>query len=194
MTAPTTASLKSIFSRYFPAQDHILEAFAEKIEVCTYVRNEAIKAYHKKETGIYIIVKGSVGMFVENNSTDTCINLFYENDFFSDYLSFLRDIATPIQTMALEDAVIWKIPKTDLEELYNRSVTGVHIGKAIAEIHFIRKQTEQVKLLTLTPIERYLQLLEERPEILQRTPLKIVASYLGLTPESLSRIRKRAQQ
>ncbi|MGN4146230.1 hypothetical protein [Flavobacterium johnsoniae] len=56
---------------------------------------------------------------------------------------------------------------------------------------YIQKQQQQIDLLTLTPQDRYLKLIESRPEIFQRTPLKIIASYLGLTAESLSRIRKR---
>ena len=68
---------------------------------------------------------------------------------------------------------------------------GVHIGKVISEELFIKKQTEQIGLLTLTPTQRYQKLVEEKPKILQRTPLKIIASYLGVLPESLSRIRKK---
>ncbi|MFY7814541.1 MAG: Crp/Fnr family transcriptional regulator, partial [Chryseobacterium taeanense] len=75
--------------------------------------------------------------------------------------------------------------------LYARNETGLRIGKAISEILFLRKQQEQINLLTLSPKERYLNLISQRPEIFQRTPLKIIASYLGLTAESLSRLRKR---
>ena len=68
------------------------------------------------------------------------------------------------------------------------------LGKAISEMLYVRKQQEQINLLTLSPQERYIKLIESRPEIFQRTPLKIIASYLGLTAESLSRIRKRVME
>ena len=86
---------------------------------------------------------------------------------------------------------IWSIEYKNLQKLYQKSVIGVHIGRVISEELFIKKQTEQINLLTLSPTERYKKLLIEKPKIIQRTPLKIIASYLGVLPESLSRIRNR---
>lgn len=90
----------------------------------------------------------------------------------------------------MEDTIIWSVSYKDLSELYLSSSTGIFIGKAISDAMFIRKQSEQINLLALSPTERYLKLVKERPEIFQRTSLKIVCSYLGITAESLSRIRK----
>ncbi|BAV07100.1 cAMP-binding domain of CRP or a regulatory subunit of cAMP-dependent protein kinases [Filimonas lacunae] len=191
MREPTPEAVKQIFDRYFPANVRIWESFAEKLKTIAYARNEIIKPCNGKENHLNLLIKGSVALYVCGEDTETCIHLCYENDIFSDYLSFLRGTGTPIQSVALEETVVWAIHKNDLQELYTRSTAGVHIGKAIAEVLYIRKQTEQIKLLTLSPQERYLQLLQEKPEVLQRTPLKIVASFLGLTAESVSRIRKR---
>lgn len=69
------------------------------------------------------------------------------------------------------------------------SSKGFLISKAIADAMFIRKQND---LLTLSPMERYLKLIKNRSEVFQRTSLKVIASYLGVTPESLSRIRKKS--
>lgn len=191
MTEPNAAAVKQIFDRYFVADIRLWESFSDKLKPLKYARNEIIKPYNGKESWLNILVKGSVAMFVCSEETETCIHLCYENDIFSDYLSFLKGESTIIQSVALEETVVWSIHKNDLQDLYSKSITGVHIGKAIAEALFIRKQTEQIKLLTLTPQERYIQLLKDKPQVIQRTPLKIIASYLGLTAESLSRIRKR---
>ena len=109
-------------------------------------------------------------------------------------MSFLNQQPSVIKTEALEDITLWSIFHQDLTELYQRSETGLRIGKAISEMLYVRKQQEQINLLTLSPQERYVRLIESRPEIFQRTPLKIIASYLGLTAESLSRIRKRVTE
>ncbi|MGL5888238.1 MAG: Crp/Fnr family transcriptional regulator, partial [Bacteroidia bacterium] len=77
-----------------------------------------------------------------------------------------------------------------METLYATSVIGVQIGRIAAESLYIHKQNQQIELLTLTAEERYKQLLQKQPEIIKRTPSKHIASYLGVTPESLSRIRK----
>lgn len=92
--------------------------------------------------------------------------------------------------MALETSELFSLTHKDLSELYSRSTMGIWIGKAIAEQLFIQRQQIQIDLLTLTAEERYLKLLSEKPEIFQRVSLKHIASYIGVTAESLSRLRK----
>ncbi|SHH66242.1 Crp/Fnr family transcriptional regulator [Flavobacterium defluvii] len=188
---PSPEKVKKIFDRYYPADSNIWKGFSEKIKVREFAKSQIIKKYNDIERHLNIIVKGSAGLFVWDGSRDICINLLYENNFISDYLSFLNQQPTVIKVEALEDIILWSISYEDLNELYNRSETGLRVGKAISEMLYIRKQQEQINLLTLTPKQRYLKLLESSPEILQRTSLKIIASYLGLTAESLSRIRRR---
>lgn len=188
---PSAEDIEKVFASYYKADVKIWKKFSEKIQVRKFSKSEIIKDYNAIEKYLNIIVKGSAGLFVWNGNRDICINLLYEYSFMSDYLSFLNQQPTVIKTEALEDTVLWSVSYTDLNALYAANKTGLRIGKAIAEILYVRKQREQINLLTQNPEERYLQLITERPEIFQRTPLKIIASYLGLTAESLSRIRKR---
>ncbi len=191
MTDPTPENVKRIFDHYFVADIELWTTFSQKLILREFKRHEIIKAYNTTEKYLNILINGSAALFVWNGQDDICINLFYENNFFCDYMSFLRQKKSIIQSQALEDCIVWSITYKDLQSLYARSMVGAHIGKTISEEFFIKKQEEQIRLLTLTPQQRYLRLLKDRPEIMQRTPLKIIASYLGLTPESLSRIRKR---
>ena len=69
---------------------------------------------------------------------------------------------------------------------------GDKICRFAAEGLFIHKQKQQIDILTKSAKERYLELLNRQPQIIQRTPQKYIASYLGVTPQSLSRIRKEA--
>lgn len=192
--SPSPEEVKRVFANYFTADMNIWKGFSEKIKVREFDKSEIIKDYHGVEKYLNIIIKGSAGLFVWDGKRDICINLLYENSFISDYMSFLNQQPSVIKTEALEDITLWSISHQDLNELYQRSETGLRIGKAISEMLYVRKQQEQINLLTLSPQERYLKLIEGRPEIFQRTPLKIIASYLGLTAESLSRIRKRVME
>ncbi|WP_343615822.1 cyclic nucleotide-binding domain-containing protein [Flavobacterium sp.] len=191
---PSPEEVKQVFDLYFKAEINIWKGFSEKIKVREFNKADIIKEYNTVERYLNIIIKGSAGLFVWDGNRDICINLLYENSFMSDYLSFLGQKPTVMKAEALEDIVLWSINYEDLNELYGRSETGLRIGKAISEMLYIRKQEEQIGLLTLAPQERYLKLIESRPAIFQRTPLKIIASYLGLTAESLSRIRKRVME
>lgn len=191
MEQPTSERIKEIFDPFYKADISLWTAFSEYLHVRAFKKNEIIKEYHKTEKYLNILISGSVAHFVLANEKDTCITLFYEEQIFSDYLSFLTQVPNVIKTQALEDVVIWSISHQDLHNLYARSATGIFIGKSLSDAMFIRKQSEQISLLTLSPTERYLKLIKERPEIFQRTSLKIICSYLGITAESLSRIRKK---
>lgn len=188
---PTPEKIKEIFDQFYKAELNLWTAFTECVRVRQFKKNELIKDYQTTEKYINILVSGAVAHFVFAGDKDICINLYYEKQIFSDYLSFLTQSSTVIKTQALEDSVTWSISYKDLNNLYSRSATGIFIGKAISDAMFIRKQSEQITLLTLSPTERYLKLITERPEIFQRTSLKIICSYLGITAESLSRIRKK---
>lgn len=192
--SPSPEDVKNIFETYFTADMTIWKGFSEKIKVREFEKSEIIKDYNAIERYLNIVIKGSAGLFVWDGKRDICINLLYEKSFISDYMSFLNQQPTVIKTEALEELILWSISHSDLNELYQKSKTGLRIGKAISEMLYVRKQQEQINLLTLSPQERYLKLIEGRPEIFQRTPLKIIASYLGLTAESLSRIRKRVME
>lgn len=191
MEQPTPERIKEIFDQFYKADIDLWTAFAKTIQIRKFEKNEIIKDYFKTEKYINILILGSVAHFVLANEKDICINLYYEKQIFSDYLSFLTQASTVIKTQALEDVIIWSVNYKDLTELYSKSSKGIFIGKAISDAMFIRKQSEQINLLALSPTERYLKLIKERPEIFQRTSLKIICSYLGITAESLSRIRKK---
>lgn len=191
MENPSSKRIKEIFDAYYPVDQKFWNEFSKYIEIRNFTKNDIIKDYHKTEKFINILISGSVAHFVPNEGKDICINLYYENEIFSDYLSFLTQNPTLIKTESLEDTVLWSLSFNALQKLYDKSNQSLLIGKAISDIMFTKKQSEQINLLTLSPTERYLKLIKERPLIFQRTPLKIIASYLGIAAESLSRIRKK---
>jgi CRP-like cAMP-binding protein len=182
--------VKKIFDPYFEAPIEIWESFPTFLTAKSYKKNELIKEVNKKEKYLSIITKGSAGIFLWKENSAICLDLCFENEFFGDYMSFLTQQPTEIFTQAIEPTEILSISYSDLNELYSSSPIGTHIGRSAAESLFIHKQTQQIDLLMLTAEERYLKLLERQPEIVKRTPQKHIASYLGITPESFSRIRK----
>jgi CRP-like cAMP-binding protein len=187
----TAANIQKIFDPYYKADVTAWDGFASKLTERHFNKNEIIKAFDTTEKYLNILISGTAGLFIWNGKNEICLNLFYENDFFGDYLSFLKQEKTPLQTLALEDLTLWSITYTDLNIFYNKSILGAQMARIAAERLYAQKQQEQVNLLTLSPEERYLKLINERPQIIQRTSLKYVASYLGITSESLSRLRKR---
>lgn len=187
----TAILIKKIFDPHFVAPLEIWESFANFLKQSTYKKNEIIKDINKKERSLSIIIKGSAGVFLWRENSTICLDLCYENDFFGDYMSFLTQKPTELFTQAIEPIEVLSISFHDLNKLYEDSIIGMNIGRIAAESLFIEKQSQQIDILMLTAEKRYLKLLERQPEIIKRTPQKHIASYLGITPESFSRIRKK---
>ena len=182
--------LKNTFDPYINVDIKLWDAFAGRLQLRKFRKNEIIKDAGQTEHYINFISTGSVGNFISGKGSETCISLCVANSFSSDYYSFLNQKPSIIYSRALETSELFSLTHKDLSDLYSRSTMGIWIGKAIAEQLFIQRQQIQIDLLTLTAEERYLKLLSEKPEIFQRVSLKHIASYIGVTAESLSRLRK----
>lgn len=183
--------IKRLFDPYFEAPLHLWEAFSQHMVKKAYKKNEVIKEADQTEKEMSIIIKGSVGVFLWTDNHTKCLDLFYEDDFSCDYMSYLENKPSELFTQALEHTEMFSISKSDIDELYYDSVIGLQIVRAATQSLFVHKQRQQIDLLTKTAEERYKMILDENPEIIQRTASKHIASYLGVTPESLSRIRNK---
>ena len=115
----------------------------------------------------------------------------FPGSFFCAFTSFLTGEPVKYSIQALSDCSIYFINKQALEALYQKDLKGVWMGKWAAEQQFIKKSAREFSLLTQTAEERYQALLQSQPVMLQHIPLKYLASYIGITPQALSRIRKR---
>jgi len=181
--------LKEAFDPFFSAPLYAWKEFSDQCKLVTFKKNEIIKQSFTTEKYFYFIIEGSTGVFVWKNNNFICLDLIYENCFVSDYMSFLLNSPTPIQISAIENSVLLTINKDNFNKL-GKLPYGMEILRVAAEYSFILKQKQQIDLLLKTAKQRYIELLAKQPNVIQRTPLKHIASYLGITQQSLSRIRK----
>ena len=94
------------------------------------------------------------------------------------------------QIEALSKTTVWRISHADLNDIYTNTEIGNEIGRKNAERLFLIKSSRELSLLELTAKERYQNLFSERPQLIKEIPLKYIASYIGITPQALSRIRR----
>jgi CRP/FNR family transcriptional regulator, anaerobic regulatory protein len=187
----TTAEiLKTAFDPYFVAPLKAWEAFSGLGEIINVAKNQTLKECNTTEQFLYFILKGSGGVLLWNDANFVCIDLCFEYDFFGDYMSFLSSKPSALEIVVFENAELFRISKTNFEKLGGSSDIGNSICRFAAEGLFMHKQKQQIDILTKSAKLRYAELLELQPSILQRTPQKYIASYLGITAQSLSRIRK----
>lgn len=182
--------LKAAFDPYFEAPLEAWVQFASLCDVITFKKNEIIKPYGQAERYGYFILSGSGGVFIWKEHHYVCLDLMYENTFFADYMSLITQKTSPLETMALEASEMLRISRQNIDRL-KETPMGQFIFMVSAEWSFVDKQQQQIDLLLKTAEQRYLELLEKQPHILLRTPQKHLASYLGITTQSLSRIRRK---
>ena len=116
---------------------------------------------------------------------------FAENTYISEYTSFLTQSPATMFIEALEDTEVVDFRYEDMQEAYRQYKVLERFGRLIAEYLFTQLDARVYSLHALSAEERYLQLLRKTPSVFQRVPQYLIASYLGVTPEAISRIRKR---
>ncbi len=182
--------LMKSFEPFFQAPIEVWQSFVDKGTLINTSKDEIIKSAGKIERYFYFIIEGSGGILLWNNNNYVCIDLCYDHEFFGDYMSLLSSQPSPLEVITFEPSILFRIGKSEFDILSNNTDIGEKISRYAAEALFIHKQTQQIDILTNTPTDRYKTLLDRQPQILLRTPQKYIASYLGITPQSLSRIRK----
>lgn len=180
--------LKEIFDPFLQTESQVWENFEQLGEVKKLPKETILKASHTTEKYFNIVLEGSGGTLIWNENNFACMDIAFENDFLNDYMSFTLQKPTPIEVRLFEDSTIFRVSYTTFQHTLASGNYGERITRQAAETAFIEKQQQQIDLLTKTAKERYVELLRNNKGIV-RTPLKYLASYLGITPQSLSRIR-----
>jgi CRP-like cAMP-binding protein len=185
--------LKRSFDKYFDAPIEVWQSFENLCELVKFKKNEVIKPVGNIEKWGYFILTGSCGVFIWKGNNYMCLDLMYEDAFFGDYMSLITNQPSPLETIALEDSEMLRISRQNIKKLKETSY-GLRLFLISAETSYVEKQQQQIDLLLKTAEQRYIDLLEKQPNLINRTSQKHIASYLGITTQSLSRIRKKIVQ
>ncbi|WP_118975307.1 Crp/Fnr family transcriptional regulator [Taibaiella koreensis] len=144
-------------------------------------------------TDLGLVVKGIFRIFYSDPATQEEKNLFFfsENQFVVSFRSFISQNPCWYYIEALEDSEIIQIAHRDLNSLYERNPNWGKFGRVLAETFFAYAQSRAEAFLFFSHEKRFLKLMEEHPNIIERIPAYHISSFLGITNPSLSRIRKR---
>jgi CRP-like cAMP-binding protein len=143
---------------------------------------------------VSFVNKGSFRVFMEVNGAELTKYFFFQHEYATEYISFLTRQPSEISVKALEDAELIELSYDRVQVLYEAYPVWQKYGRLMAEHIFIDLCQRNQALLHQTPEENYIKLLENRPDIIEKIPQQHIASYLGIQPESLSRIRKRLME
>lgn len=167
------------------------EAFIKILEVKKYAKKEFILQEVQICDKIFFINSGCSRDFFNIEGEEKIVQFFFGDSWFTDYNSFLTGQPTIENLQAIEPCEVVHFKKSDLYELYVTHPVFERVGRVMAENAFMGLMSLTTMRTNQDPEERYLNLLKQRPEVVERIPQHYIASYLGLQPQSLSRIRKR---
>jgi CRP-like cAMP-binding protein len=142
----------------------------------------------------FIVEKGCLRVWFNNNGKDVTFQFAFENEILSGAESFRKSIPSFFNIETIEPSVLHWIHKRDLDKIFADINQIPEMKGNMLDIAFERQYHYMKHFLSFirdTPEQRYLNLLKEKPHIIQRVPQQYIATYLGITPVSLSRIRNR---
>ncbi|MFT4154011.1 Crp/Fnr family transcriptional regulator [Parafilimonas sp.] len=150
--------------------------FVRKDEICRHV---------------CFINSGLMRLFYLEDGKEICTAFIRENNFISEYASFLTHALAAQYMEALEDCELVNLSFTNMQNLYKQHPVFEIFGRKIAEHLYLLLSKHNTILRAYTPEQRYYFLLDEEPELIQRVPQYMIASFIGVTPEHLSHIRNK---
>ena len=185
--------IRSFIERIAHVSDEDWDFFSSRLEEHVIPKKKVFLKAGSVEDHISFIVEGAVRLYIpkEDEEKEITFGFCFENDFISAYDSFLTREPSEYSLQTLTETTVLSISYAELQEVYNTTKIGNLIGRLTSERLFIDKSKRVQSLLNENAEQRYLNLFKERPQLVQLIPLKYVSSYIGVTPQALSRIRKR---
>lgn len=160
-----------------------------------------LRTVHKKE---YLLKQNDVnsyigfiskGMFrytrIDNIGNEHIVGYSFEKEFVGEYAANLCNRESSVNIQAITDSDVYIIKYADMTKLWNSSMEYQRLGRIVAEQLFVMTYRRLIDSYCCTPEERYIDLMKRYPNLKELIPLKEIASFIGITPETLSNIRRR---
>lgn len=170
-----------------------VHSFLSKTTQKTYRKNEILSLPNTIPNEIYFIEKGLIRVLItDNEGVEHTIHFALENQFISDYANFIQKQASYYTLQALEETHVTIFTRDTISWGYKNLQQGQKMGRLIAEYYFIYQDNRIKNTYARTPKQRYDAISNVFPNIHNRVPQHMIASYLGISPVHLSRIKKAA--
>ncbi|WP_375559611.1 Crp/Fnr family transcriptional regulator [Bernardetia sp. OM2101] len=178
-------------SFYLLHQDTKL-ALSDAIQTKEYKNGEIILSQGDTNKHLYFLEKGLVRAFYYKDEKELTSWIFPENTLFISVYSFLTQTPSFETIEAIEDCHLFSISHSKLQKLYNQHLDLNVVGRKLTEMYYIQMAERATNLRMVDSKTRYENFIQNYPNLINRIPLGYVASYLGMSQETLSRIRKQS--
>jgi len=180
-----------IFRQFTDFNDSELEIIMPYFENKEFKKKTILLNVGTVSNEVFYIINGCIRLYCEKGGEELSTYFFTENMFAGSYDSFIARKPSKVAIETLEECEVLILTHESQENLYKVFPKMNEFIRKALEARFVLLHDLFISYLLNSPEERYLTLLKERPELLQRIPQHQIASFLGITPVSLSRIRNR---
>jgi len=168
-----------------------LNDFLGKTIIKTFKKQNTVSQPNAVPNEIFFIKSGLIRVFIsDNEGAEHTIHFAVENQFIADYSNFIQKKPSLYTLQAVEETQVVVLPRSVIEWGYKNLKEGQKMGRLIAEFYFIYQDDRIKNTYSRTPKQRYESITDVFPNIHNRVPQHMIASYLGITPVHLSRLKK----
>lgn len=153
-------------------------------------RNEYLKFSGSVDTNLYFVSSGTLRIYVVDDEEEKTIRFAYRNEFIASLDSFITEKPSDLFIQAIKKTELKVIGKGRFMELVKSNEENLELWHQILGGLIFQQMERERDLLTSSPAERYSRVLERSPRLFQEIPNRYIASYLRMTPETLSRLKK----
>jgi CRP-like cAMP-binding protein len=156
----------------------------------TLKRYEYLKVQGAANTNLYYVISGSLRAYIIDEFEEHTIRLGYKDNLVAAMVSFITEQPTDLYLQTLKKTRLKVMSKARLMEFINADADRIQSWSRFLELGICQQMEREQDILTSSPLERYKRVLKRSPQVFQEIPDKYIASYLRMTPETLSRIKK----
>ena len=184
--------LRQAIERFSPLQDSDWELLLPHLQEEALRKHKLFVQEGKRAANVTFVLSGSFRQFYTKNGEEKTTYFYFSGDLMCAYVSCITGQPSLLTIQALTDCSLLSFPYKVLLDLYRQSPAWQAFGRLIAEYIAMGLEERMVSLLLQSPEERYRELLGgSKKKIVEQIPQQYIANYLGITPVSMSRIRKR---
>lgn len=180
-----------LINQYSPISQEEKDYMKQHIPIKEFNMNDLLLQEGEISKTIFFVLKGCIRLFYNDDGTERTAFFYTEGKFICAGESYTYDVPAIENYQAVEDSVVMLFHKETTNELLQKFPNFELIARYAVEDELITSQKMIASFITKSPEERYLELLENNGELFQRVHQQFIASYLGVSPETLSRIKKR---
>lgn len=161
----------------------------QKPVVTTFAKNEYLSEEGSINNDLFFVISGAVRAIYVSDKEEFTIRFGYKDSVIASLDSFLTNAPSNFFIQALRKTEVYTINRNDYFKFIHSSEQLLAIHAKLMEGLVVNMLDREIDLLTSSPMERYNRLMKRSPQVFQEIPLKYIASYLRMTPETLSRLR-----